>query len=40
MEILHDKLPSMPEKIAIIFHHNFYSKPKVDLKVGDISQRH
>ena len=28
-EISQDKLSPMPEKSALIFHHNFYPKPKV-----------
>ena len=28
----------MPEKSAFIFHHNFYPKPKIDLKDAEISK--
>ena len=38
IEISHDKLPSMPEKSAFMFHHNFYPKPKVDLEDTVITQ--
>ena len=31
MEILHDKLHTMPEKLAFMFCHNLYPKPKLDL---------
>ena len=31
-DISHAKLPPMPKKSAFMFHHNFYPKPKVDLK--------
>ena len=37
-EISHDILPPMPEKIAFMFHNNFYPKPKIDLKDTEISQ--
>ena len=37
-EISHEKLPPMPEKSAFMFHHNFYPKPKVDLKDAEISK--
>ena len=37
MEIIHDKIPPMPEKSAFMFYQNFYPKPKIDLKDADIS---
>ena len=37
-EISHEKLPPMPEKLALIFHHNFYSKPKIDLEDAKIHE--
>ena len=30
-EILHEKLPPMPEKSAFMFHQTFYPKRKMDL---------
>ena len=33
----HEELLPMPEKSAFIFHHNFYPKPKIDLKDAEIS---
>ena len=38
MEILHDKLSPMPKKPAFMFHHNFYTKLKIDLGDTDITQ--
>ena len=32
MEISHKNFPPMPGKSAFMFHHNFYSKPKLNLK--------
>ena len=37
-EITHEKLPPMPKKPAFMFHHNFYLKTKIDLKVTEISE--
>ena len=37
MEILHNKLPPMPKNLAVMSHHNFYPKLKVDLNDADIS---
>ena len=36
-KISQDKLPPIPEKSAFMFHHNFYPKPKIDLKDAKIS---
>ena len=38
MEILHDKLPPMPKKLAFMFHHNFYPKLRVDLEDAHLTQ--
>ena len=38
MEVLHDKLAPLPEKSDFMFHHNFYPKPNVHLKDGNIMQ--
>ena len=37
IEISHEKLPLMPEKLAFVFHHNFYLRPKVDLDNAEIT---
>ena len=37
-EISHEKLPPIPKTSAFMFHHNFYPKPKMDLKYADISE--
>ena len=36
MKISQEKLPPIPEKSAFRFHHNFYQKPKIDLKDTEI----
>ena len=33
-----EKLQPMLEKLAFMFHHNFYPRPKIDLKDADILQ--
>ena len=38
IEISHENLPPMPDKLAFMFHHTFYAKPKIDLEDGTISQ--
>ena len=37
-EITLEKLLPVPEKSAFMLHHNFYPKPKIDLKDAEISQ--
>ena len=35
-EISYEKIPQMPEELAFMFCHNFYPKPKIDLKDAKI----
>ena len=37
-ETSHEKLPPMPKVTAFMFHHNFYPKPKLDIKGTEISE--
>ena len=37
--MLHEKLPSMPEIVVFVFHHNFYPKSKVDLEDIEITPK-
>ena len=37
-DISHDKLPTIPEKSAFIFHHTSYPKSEIGLENATISQ--
>ena len=37
-KISHEKLPPVLEGSAFMFHHNFYPKPKIDLKATELAE--